>query len=672
MGERKLTYIALEKMRERNLKNNVGEGPKQPTLKEIPDAELDLTQAALRFIHNRCEKLRFNLDDGIDDCKGSSVGPNQIPYNMQMDIDRLCLEKAVERFMASGIASDAFDVYFCYLEMFVGGYGESRRMIELLSEFETNASSLLMKHRDHYSHSVYVFVLGLAIYETNQIYRDTYMKFYSINSDRDAAHHYLKYWGLSSLFHDIGYPFELPYEQVKSYFIEQKQGQDKVPFIAYSGIDSLINLDRKAQLVLKKLYGKLFDNMNQLLAYDIANKLADEYLISEENLLNVLFNKPVKPDMFGGFMDHAYFSATVLLKELLDTTKPDSFTNEHIDSLTAIILHNSLYKFSVTNYKKDNQPFKAEFHPLAYMLMLCDELQCWDRTSYGRNSRSELHPMDCRFTFVDNGIQAVYIYDEDEKGKIDRFEKLYQEDYLPDFEKYMRDLEAYKVAKEKNPFDISLKEPVRPKELKLKAYAGMVHNNEFKSEIEKIVDLSKISLGVGVDIAVANTAAKNVNLSDSNFVHLYNFAVALNARYADDQMSDEKMEHMFNKLSLEYKMSNVRQAKKFAEHLNEIGCFYTDRPVAYEIIKKFNDEELLKLGRNEHKRWEDEKIEMCWLPGEKFESKIHREQTRIHNLLNTHYDDLCKEEQLKDTEPLNRMIDLLKEYDGLRIYRIPK
>lgn len=78
--------------------------------------------------------------------------------NMQMDIDRLCLERSIECFMETGIAEDAFSVYFCYLEMFIARYGKSRRMIELLSEFETNSSSLLMKHRDYYSHSVYVEV----------------------------------------------------------------------------------------------------------------------------------------------------------------------------------------------------------------------------------------------------------------------------------------------------------------------------------------------------------------------------------------------------------------------------------------------------------------------------------------------------------------------------------
>ena len=56
----------------------------------------------------------------------------------------------------------------------------------------------------------------------------------------------------------------------------------------------------------------------------------------------------------------------------------------HLDALTAILLHNSLYKFDVTNIRsKENIPFKMQLHPLAFMLMLCDELQCWDRTSYG-------------------------------------------------------------------------------------------------------------------------------------------------------------------------------------------------------------------------------------------------------------------------------------------------
>jgi len=184
---------------------------------------MNLNNAVYEFLHNRCIGLRH--DDAIAKresetgiFQGTSIKPNQIPYNTQADIDKLCLEKAIARFLESGIDRDAFDVYFCYMDMFVGDYRKTRSMVELLAEFESNGSSVLMKHRDHYAHSVYVFALGLAIYETNTKYREIYAEYYGFNSDAEAANHYLKYWGLASLFHDIGYPLELPFEQVASYF----------------------------------------------------------------------------------------------------------------------------------------------------------------------------------------------------------------------------------------------------------------------------------------------------------------------------------------------------------------------------------------------------------------------------------------------------------------------
>ena len=140
-----------------------------------------------------------------------------------MDINRLCLERELEKFIDSGVAEDAYTIYYCYLEIFFGHYGKSKKMVELLSEFEANGSSLLMKHRDHYSHSVYVFALGLAIYESNATYRSKFKSFYGFDTDtankdedRRAACCFLECWGLASLFYDIGYPFELPFEAERS------------------------------------------------------------------------------------------------------------------------------------------------------------------------------------------------------------------------------------------------------------------------------------------------------------------------------------------------------------------------------------------------------------------------------------------------------------------------
>ena len=178
-----MAYTAFKTMREVN-KERFGKdlGPKQPPLYQNSRHRNDLKSSALRFLHDRCEGLRF--DDSTEaefhgaQCTGRSISSDQIPYNLQMDIDRLCLERELGNFIDSGTAEDAYTVYYCFLEMFIGRYGASQSMIELLSEFESNASSLLMKHRDHYSHSVYVFALGLAIYENNEKYRRVFRSFY--------------------------------------------------------------------------------------------------------------------------------------------------------------------------------------------------------------------------------------------------------------------------------------------------------------------------------------------------------------------------------------------------------------------------------------------------------------------------------------------------------------
>ena len=169
--------------------------------------------------------------------------------------------------------------------------------------------------------------------------------------------------------------------------------------MAYQDLGGFIALGKECKEHFKTILGmKPDDNLkdsNYLFAYALAKKMGKDYHFTRESMKVVLDTKPVNPNRFGYFMDHAFFSATILLKELIDELPLEEITADYVDALTAILLHNSLYKFSVAFYKnKDlNRQISPEDHPLAYMLMLCDELQCWDRTSYGRNSRTELHPM---------------------------------------------------------------------------------------------------------------------------------------------------------------------------------------------------------------------------------------------------------------------------------------
>lgn len=638
-----------------------------------------LADQALLFIRDSCEGLRFDPEQA-GKYTGKSLKPDQIPYNMEKDIDRLCLENALKRFLRSGRKEDAFDVYFCYLEMFVGSYDKTRRMIELLSEYEANGSRLLMSHRDHYSHSVYVFALGLAVYQTNFVYREKYNKFYGLANGKGAACHYLKYWGLASLFHDIGYPFELPFEQVASYFEVNGNDRKERPYISYHKLEDFLKIQSSTAEKLKKIYGgRGFADTNELFAYVLSRQLGDTYSFTVQQLRIWLTDKPAEPNKFGHFMDHAYFSASVLFNKLFDEMNCE-MDKEHIDAITAILLHNSLYKFNIAHYKDSgNIPFKADLHPVAYMLMLCDELQCWDRVAYGRNSRTELHPMSCEFDFKDNGIYANYKYDIKEIAKVNRYKDKYIE--------LMTSGDSEELKK-----------------LELKAYSKMYAKSdgktEFEDDIERIVDLSEIKLKVETTLVSNAHSGSRGTLSGSNFMHLHNFAIVLNGRWGcsedwkkaknegnvENFIRDEERKKAFasdfDKLSLEYKLSNINQAKAFAGYMDVIGCFYSDSEVDFETVEGFSEEEILRIGVLEHKRWLQEHYDMGWTYGEPEEAV--RELVRQHKDMipdfhgtevsdekaEENYRRLDKAEQDKDTDPMDCMLALLKMYDGIRIYRL--
>ena len=133
-----MAYTALEKMRKLNKERfGIDVGPMQPALFDSGRNSFDLKSAALRFLHERCENLRFDPEIEAEEeqtgtFRGTSRKPNQISYNMEMDINRLCLERELERFFDSGTTQDAFNVYYCFMEIFFGSYRKSKRIVELL------------------------------------------------------------------------------------------------------------------------------------------------------------------------------------------------------------------------------------------------------------------------------------------------------------------------------------------------------------------------------------------------------------------------------------------------------------------------------------------------------------------------------------------------------------
>ena len=83
------------------------------------------------------------------------------------------------------------------------------------------------------------------------------------------------------------------------------------------------------------------------------------------------------------------------------------------------------------------------------------------------------------------------------------------------------------------------------------------------------------------------------------------------------------MEQKFNELSLEYKMTHIGRAKKYARYLHEINCFYSDKQPDFEVVNEITDDDkntdnaLDRIGELEHDRWCFDHYAMGWIAGKK-------------------------------------------------------
>ncbi len=111
------------------------------------------------------------------------------------------------------------------------------------------------------------------------------------------------------------------------------------------------------------------------------------------------------------FIDHGYYSAIIVLKWygfLIQSAryKPEYFFWPVLDSASAILLHNC-YKNMMQNSPFNLGPLIPDTHPIAYLLMLCDELQEWNREAYGILDRLRTLPAKAQLEISDQGLLMV-------------------------------------------------------------------------------------------------------------------------------------------------------------------------------------------------------------------------------------------------------------------------
>ena len=180
---------------------------------------------------------------------------------------KIYLQQAILDFLKNETKKTAFAVYEAFFDSYrITLAGESNPFIDLLDvllSYEENAATLIDKQRDHYIHSVNVFILGLCIYIKNAKYRTA---FNTTNMDKteypnsyDTKHEEFFYrWGIASLFHDVGYPIEIIGKQINKFIDFATEVDGKVEVNSHLEFDNFEDLNSITEVIPKQEFIKTY------------------------------------------------------------------------------------------------------------------------------------------------------------------------------------------------------------------------------------------------------------------------------------------------------------------------------------------------------------------------------------------------------------------------------
>ena len=502
-------------------------------------------------------------------------------------------------------------------------------LVNIMKKYEENTGDLINRQRDHFIHSVNVFVLGLAIYAQNENYREIfreyildnpfYKKYYRTPENEFSHEEFLYRWGIAALFHDIGYPFEIIGKQidkviedgVKSISVNYEV-EGNVDFRDFSEFNAIVKIppyDYADEFRGRYKSAKVLDLFKPT---DImAHKIAKDFNFTPRQFKKLIkhLGSFVKYMNENGFVDHGYFSAILvlnsygkLIQKYVEKDK-DFFFYPIVDSATAILLHN-YYNKTLQSKLFGLGKLDPSSSPISYLLIFCDELQEWNRRPYGVLDKQKNHVNDFDVEIDEEKIIVRYILKNGSMG-------LGFEEMKDEFINGVLDVRRVFPA---------------------------------KLSILPIVDLDDVQR----DCLLADVKAPDVLIRN-----IERLAIEINEQYRNT--ANEEKPH-FNDLSSDLKMSNIRQAKSIPKKLALIGCEIAHKTedemhdttdfdikvrqiidekygaetqiddIKDEIIEenskivrilKFSDKDITDLAIYEHDEWCDEREGKGWTRGAK-------------------------------------------------------
>lgn len=548
------------------------------------------------------------------------------------------LHQAIIEFLENETKETAFAVYESFFDSYrITLAGESNPFIDLLDvlrSYEENAATLIDKQRDHYIHSVNVFLLGLSIYTQNKNYRNAFdtavMDKLEYPFSYETKHEEFFYrWGLASLFHDVGYPVEIIGKQISKFINFATIVDSNIRINPHLEFDNFEVLNSIAEVIPKrefiKSYYEKFDSsvyVDLLKPIDLlAHKL---YISLHVNLKDI---KSALDSFVGimaksGFIDHGFYSAIIVLKWygfLIQSCnyKPEYFFYPVLDSASAILLHN-YYKNVIMKPPFNKGGLIPQDHPIAYLLILCDELQEWNREAYGILDKKRTQAGEASFLITENSLEVTYIT---------------------------------KTASMQERFAIE-KENFFHKTLDMQA----VFSGGFSVDCETMDTLISLARDIKQDATIVPRPLLD---------NLEKLAIVIHALFNQKQLERHPNETLlyprFSDLSDSLKYSNLRQARSIADKLNLMGWEMRPKGSIGKVVNQIQGDLLEKLAIFEHEAWVAERLSNGWIYG-----PVRNADEKISPYL-VPYDQLSEEVKDLDRDTI-RNIPILLEMIGMAIY----
>lgn len=496
----------------------------------------------------------------------------------------------IRTFLENETPEHAFDVYRAFFDSYritlPGKSDPFVDLIDVLRSYESTAATLIDKQRDHFIHMVNVFLTGLSIYAENPAFRKAFESVVPepsyIYAYRTSNEEFFFRWGVASLFHDVGYPVEIVGHQINRFIrmIADADGDD-VRVKAQIRYENFSELNHIREVLPKRAFTRAYYDAyescsyvdlltpNDLLAHRVSETL-DTDLIETKRAID----RFVDDMAASGFIDHGYYSAIIILKWYgyaiqMSGGHPDRFYWPVLDSATAILLHN-YYRNKMQKPPFSLGPLSAAKNPIAYLLILCDELQEWNREAHGIITRTFTLADTVHLSLEEGYLAATFVT---RHGKLpakfcgEKLELLHT----------LLDLDG-----------------VFPHGLLVDA-----------ASLDDITPLKPVS-----DTPVPRPLLENLEL----------LAIAIHARYNEKQLLDHPDRPLtypnFSELPDDLKYSNLRQAMSIYDYLATLG--YTLKPKGGKnAVTEFTPEQLELLSEMEHEAWMKERLARGWTLGER-------------------------------------------------------